>query len=297
MNISKKHVLVFGAIALVASTAFAFRRTAASMGTVELKGGSVKVEFAGAALSAGGTVNITGVVKNSNSGTVKYGDLTVSVTGKDYPTAGSPPPSPVPPDMNSSTLTKSGDPNPNTDTGPASVPNGEQTHHESLPGGDMSVNDTLTLDIDMTGIGNAGTVVVTITPSAPNKPAGSGVHADVVESWEIEGGRPGGTHVCSWTTHDRVVTQVINVDARDAIVGLSGSVGFPGGSGLGLSSVSLQDPDNSHASLGSVSVTGNNYTITGLNLGTSRRAELVAVFSGTPSVPASISLTVNATLD
>lgn len=265
-----------GALVTAEAAAAVWYANPVTLGTVEMTGGTVSKEIDASALGSGEAADIVGTLKNADKGTTAHDDITIKVKGKGSSSGGGAGVAgPTSPGVTSTTLTKGGESDEVAGNG------GSQTQHDSLPGGPLGVNDTMGVWIDLSTVGTYETIVVSFTPSDKDKPTGTGSESNRLDEFALAASRDSvrqGTAICVF---DRLAFDVVNDDDHRALVEITGSVTFPVGSDLALTSVYLQDPANAWSAVpANVNVAGNTFSLWGFApLGLDRHYEIVTVFS------------------
>lgn len=248
----------------------------ASLGTVELKGGTTVVEFYAAAVPTRGAVDITGTLKNIGPGTATYDGVTISVTRKNSPR---PPGDATNPRIASTRLEKDGDES--LVTRATHVTGGDRTEHRGMPGGPMGTDDEIAVDIDLDSLGDATWIVVAFTPSDADKPKGSDRHANRLAQFALRTDSDLARNTIGEMWTDRLAFDVVNDDFRFDLERIDGVATLARGSQATIQAVYLQNPDAGFDPVPCrISIDGNTFRISGFTpLDPGDRYEVVLVFS------------------
>lgn len=282
-------VVVLGVLAAFVKTTSAdekshatHKNTAVALGTIDVKNGTTDVGVGKAALDpdpTGTSPEATGKIKNSTGAALD--DVTIVIKNKgtgtgDVPTAKS---AKITQGSNSSsgnfTGVAGGGYKVTIDLGAGGSPAGPIANGNSVD---------LDLEIDDAGSTPPNDFNVRVTGSVKNKPkgAGSSIHADVGGKFELDSTKIKSKNVLHESWHDRIASRIKNVDTGRSATVFTCQVGLP--SGVTISSVTLQDPDNSFNTVSGSTTTidGLNFTISGFTLSHGDEYEVVVVYSEVP---------------
>ncbi len=142
----------------------------------------------------------------------------------------------------------------------------------------------LEIELNDTGSSPPDDFKVTVTGSYKNKPKGTGssVHADVMGKYELDSVKVSRKIVLSEAWNDRIAGMVKNSDSSSSMTSMDLELSLP--SGVTISSVTLQDPDDSYNTVSGSSATidGSVVSVTGFTMTVGDQYELVVVFSEVP---------------
>lgn len=270
----------FAASALVATgmaLAASLSASSASLGTIELKGGTVKKTVSTAAITPGQGKELVGKLVNKTG--MDMHDVTVELRKvgetNDAPTGGD-------------TDVKRPGPGSSTSSG-AGTENSSQTGtttNVSFAGGvgKAKADDTLEVEIDVDST-DGDDITVHFTPSTKGLQPDANAHADIISRYSLSTSESAQTNGITIPFHDRAAMRITNkARAEESIASISGSVTFGTGDPTSLLSAHLSYPSGMITPTGTqVTLSGNSFEISDFPpLGPSSSYDLVLVFSGTP---------------